>query len=721
MALISFLKYSAPKNKLERRICAALSVQDLDGDWLNYAPDLDAGERRCRHALETAPGPNDALKYSNPLTIVREKESVYIIRTGVLTDKKEKLCGFELVKSLKNINKMTDFKMVPLAEIKPDPNQPRKYYDETAMLELTDSIKEKGVLQPILLRPIGSSEAYLKIDPAAPVSTDTRRKVGYTGPVYILVCGERRYRASITAGLAEIPAVIRELSDEEALELQIIENLQRKDVHPLEEAVAFKSLAEKGKDIKEIAARVGKSPFYARQRMKLCDLSNEWQQVYYANRISAKLALTLCTFDEKIQKEIWKDRGGDNGGHIEFNDWYINKYRGELKNASFDLADTTLDKKAGACSSCQFNSAVASLFPEAAEKPMCSKSSCFTHKTDVHFDRALKQAKEEPEVIFVNTQYHSTEDNLVRQLQKEGHTLLNGYGQGHFEVIKRPDLPLLDDFDPEDFDSEAERQEAFQGELKDYEKELKEYETKVAGGKFKKAFSLFGDDKGKFVYIQIQKGSKANGSSKSTKEKEAAGKLTAQDVTDEIKRIQDREKRAKEIDINKNHRAILEALVNNKEIKKLGTAHQGKVDRSIMIYILLHEVSGGYILQKVRAAIKRIPAERPYGKVGYAFEYFKALGEVTDDELACIIRIIAHEKWGTVNMQGDVHAQDTPLRLIAEYIGIDIPAIEAEQAAVATTRQARVNKRIEELKGKQKELSKESKPAKKNAKKATTK
>lgn len=99
----------------------------------------------------------------------------------------------------------TEFKNVPLKSIKADPNQPRHFYDEAAMEELTASVREKGILQPILLRP--------------------------SGKTYMIVCGERRYRAALSVNAAfkdrnEIPAIIRELTDEEALELQIIENLQ---------------------------------------------------------------------------------------------------------------------------------------------------------------------------------------------------------------------------------------------------------------------------------------------------------------------------------------------------------------------------------------------------------------------------------------------------------------------------------------------------------------
>lgn len=618
---------------------------------------------------------------------------------------------------------MTDFKMVPLADIQPDPNQPRKFYDETAMQELTASIDQKGVLQPILIRPIGSSEAYQKIDPAAPMSTDVRKKVGYNGPVYILVCGERRYRGSSSAGLEEIPAVIRELTDEEALELQIIENLQRKDVHPMEEAVAFKSLAEKGKEIAEIANRVGKSVFYVRQRIKLSNLTKEWQEAFFNGRLeNINDALTIAAFDHKIQKELL-DEESHYSGKISINDYKIRQYRGNLSKAPFALDDTKLDKKAGPCTTCKFNTAVANLFPEAAINPKCSNISCFKHKCDVHFDQALVEAKKDPLIMFVNTDYSDIPNNntILAGLLKEGHQVLNGRMKSGFHIIEMPERPEFADYEDEDC-SDEENQQAYADAITDYNKEVADYEKKINSGKFKKAFSIHGDDKGRYVYLEFGKSSGSSnsaGSSTLTKQKEAAGKLTAADVTEEIKRIQDREKRSKDLDTNKSHKAILEALASNKDIKKTSIDFQGKIDRSIMIYLLLHEVSGPYILQKVRAAIKRIPAEPSYGKVGYAFEYFKALGEINDHELACIIRIIGLEKYGNVNMPGDVHKQDTILRLVAEYAGIDISAIEIEQATAAAKRMERVNKRIAELQAKKKELSKEGTPAKKNSKKKT--
>ena len=105
-----------------------------------------------------------------------------------------------------------------MKSIKPNPYQPRKVFDEVAIKELSDSIKEHGILQPIIVRK--------------------------TGMTYEIVVGERRFRAAKLAGLEEIPAVVRELTDEETMELAILENLQREDLTPIEEAEAYHNLME---------------------------------------------------------------------------------------------------------------------------------------------------------------------------------------------------------------------------------------------------------------------------------------------------------------------------------------------------------------------------------------------------------------------------------------------------------------------------------------------
>ena len=113
--------------------------------------------------------------------------------------------------------------MVALADIQPSGFNPRKRFDETSLYELAESIKQQGMLQPITVRPVDGTDRYG------------------------IVFGERRYRASVIAGRDEIPAIVTELSDEEAEEMAITENLQRKDVTPVEEAAAYQRLIESGK------------------------------------------------------------------------------------------------------------------------------------------------------------------------------------------------------------------------------------------------------------------------------------------------------------------------------------------------------------------------------------------------------------------------------------------------------------------------------------------
>jgi ParB family chromosome partitioning protein len=131
-------------------------------------------------------------------------------------------------------------RMLPLAAIAPDPRQPRTTMGELA--ELVASIRDKGVLEPILVRPLPEAE------------------LGPGGPVYRIISGERRYRAAQEAGLFEIPAIEMEVSEQEALEIALVENLQRKDLTPFEEAEGYRALADRhGYTHEEIAEAVGRS------------------------------------------------------------------------------------------------------------------------------------------------------------------------------------------------------------------------------------------------------------------------------------------------------------------------------------------------------------------------------------------------------------------------------------------------------------------------------
>ena len=162
-----------------------------------------------------------------------------------------------------------------IADIEPNRDQPRKEFDEQALAELSQSIMQHGVLQPILVRPL-------------PLGG------------YQIVAGERRYRASRMAGLTEIPAVIRELSDNETMELALIENLQREDLSPIEEAKGYKTLIDTySMSQEQVAQTVGKSRPAVANTMRLLLLPDDVIELVENGDISSGHARALLSLEDK--------------------------------------------------------------------------------------------------------------------------------------------------------------------------------------------------------------------------------------------------------------------------------------------------------------------------------------------------------------------------------------------------------------------------------------
>lgn len=153
--------------------------------------------------------------------------------------------------------------LIRLAEIEPNKNQPRKYFDLQALQVLADSIKENGVLQPLLVRPLLSGG-------------------------YQIVAGERRWRASKMAGLTEVPVLIKELSEREAMQLALIENLQRENLNPIEEAKGYKDLIDSyGMSQDEVAKVVGKARSTVTNSLRLLTLPKLVRELLEKGEISA--------------------------------------------------------------------------------------------------------------------------------------------------------------------------------------------------------------------------------------------------------------------------------------------------------------------------------------------------------------------------------------------------------------------------------------------------
>lgn len=172
---------------------------------------------------------------------------------------------------------------LPIGEIEPNRDQPRKAFDDAALAELSASIAQHGVLQPLLVRPM-------------------------SGGGYQIVAGERRYRASRMAGLTELPAVIRELSDKEAAQLALIENLQREDLNPMEEALGYQKLMESyGLTQEETAHIVNKSRPAVANALRLLNLPAEVTAMVAEGTLSAGHARAVLAFAPEMQVETAKN------------------------------------------------------------------------------------------------------------------------------------------------------------------------------------------------------------------------------------------------------------------------------------------------------------------------------------------------------------------------------------------------------------------------------
>ncbi len=167
---------------------------------------------------------------------------------------------------------------LPLSEIQPNTGQPRKDFDPEALAQLADSIRQHGIIQPLVVRPVVGMDAYQ------------------------LVAGERRWRAARMAGLSEAPVIIREMDDETVVEVALIENLQREDLNPLEEAEGYRLLQEAyGLTQDQVAAEVGKSRPSVANAMRLLGLPEQVQRLVKSGRLSQGHARTLLALENEEQ------------------------------------------------------------------------------------------------------------------------------------------------------------------------------------------------------------------------------------------------------------------------------------------------------------------------------------------------------------------------------------------------------------------------------------
>lgn len=274
--------------------------------------------------------------------------------------------------------------VIALGAAAPSPTNPRKNFPADEQADLADSIRRHGILQPILVR-----------------DWPAELKKPDEGVLYEIVAGERRFRAARAAGLEKIPAIVRTLTDLEVLELQLVENLQRQDLHPLEEAAGYELMMQKhGYTADQLAEKIGKSRSYIFGRLKLCALSSQGKCLFYAGALNPSTALLVARIPtEKLQAKAIeditrKDYNGDTMSVREAQRWIRDRYMLRLADAPFPRGDDKLIPKAGRCFDCpKRTGSQPEIFDDVDSADVCTDPDCFTAKKQAHAENVRKEAE----------------------------------------------------------------------------------------------------------------------------------------------------------------------------------------------------------------------------------------------------------------------------------------------------------------------------------------
>ena len=343
-------------------------------------------------------------------------------------------------KSIQSVEK--NITMVALANVQPSSYNPRKNFDEASLAELAESIRRQGVLQPIGVRPMADDR-------------------------FEIVFGERRYRASLMAGLEEIPAIVMEISDEAAEEMAITENLQRQDVTPMEEANAYQKLIESGRyDVQALTAQFGKSENYIRTRLKFVSLIPEIAQLLEQDEITISVATEICRYGADIQQQVYEKHLKEANA---YNSWRGLKAAEVAKyierNYTTDLSRYSFDKTL--CASCPHNTNNMMLFCEGG-CGNCSNRTCLAEmNASFLVEKAVQMSAEYPIALFGYRKYNCNE-TAVERLSALGYEVEALVSQP-YKYPAEPAAPEKDDFDtPEQY--EAARAD-YRQEMDDYKEE----------------------------------------------------------------------------------------------------------------------------------------------------------------------------------------------------------------------------------------------------------
>lgn len=361
--------------------------------------------------------------------------------------------------------------IVPLANIKPNPDNPRKKIKEEEIKELAQSIKKSGLLQPVTLR----------------------QKDGY----YEIVIGERRCLAYNLNGEASISAYIKEYTDLEVMEIALAENLLRENLTVMEESNAFQGLLLTGKyAVEDLIKTFGKTESYIRSRLRLQNLTEDFKTLLDNDIITLGAGLEISKYDQKTQKSIFSEHF-KNEDNASWKDLGTKELAGRIERAyTTELFKYKFDKKE--CNSCCFNTGTYSLFG-GADNGRCTNTECLNKKrTDFTMSFCKVVTEKFDNVAVCIAPYDKLDETTTKTLEEQGINLITTIAK---DYPVAPPVPVREEYKSEQEYSKAVEEHRI--EVMSYNHELGEIEDKIENGELKKVIYI-GDNNPKLAYIPVE-------------------------------------------------------------------------------------------------------------------------------------------------------------------------------------------------------------------------
>ncbi len=554
----------------------------------------------------------------------------------------------------------------------------RKHFQKEDLEKFAEELKLHGIISPLTVRKM------------------------YNGR-FELVAGERRLRAARIAKIYHVPVVIKDLTDEQVTEIQLAENLQRENPHPIDEAQAVKLMQQTGKNIEEVSMRLGKSKQFVYVRLKLLNLVEAFHEMFYINRMTLQQALEIATISQEGQTQFfnehctkWKQKGFE----LHNLEYYLRPYKYDLRNAPFDTKDKKLIPEVGACTGCAFNSAtLKSLFPDYAKQAICSNTTCFGNKCSASLRIGFINGLHEHQPVALLFNGEPSERMLEILKSFEGAESITRHDYNQITILEVPEEPQEEDFmyDDDDEGEKLDRKELYTA-TQNYKEELKQYEKNIKSGKYEKGLVEKG---GEFFQVwfnldpPVRNEYGRNGNTITMKvvhEAIKAGTATVELLDSAIDGIKGREARAKELDRDKVQVTVLnqveEIACDLQNIK--GLTENDRVAARLLVYQSLDYNTREKVNTTLFKRVKEVN--------------FESLKKLTDKEYSYLIRMALT---GKSDSKFPTSVTGMTLYKVAEAAKVDIKKIEADQKSKAEARGERVKGRVSDLQKRKGKLKKE--------------